>query len=189
MDKLDKGNERPWEYLQGKDTVQRMRTIGKTSLSWRAGTEGVTPRNEESMAQFTNYVHKTGGQILQMRVAKGATDGEEDQKVFRDRKSKLNRIIRRKIKADEMDDNLVGIVMDKEWDTSMWTNQEIQAGCEALMMIFQMEERVSEEKKAQAILMLEKLTFRHEVASTYLEERLDPLIAKSASKKYRGGRR
>lgn len=125
--------------------------------------------------------------MLQMRLSEETKKADLERETNKKRKVKLNKIIRRKIKADEMDDDLVGIVMDKEWDTSLWTSQEIVAGCEALTMIFQVDEHVSDEKKAQAILMLEKLIFRHPEAAQFLKNSLDPLIAKAASKKYSGG--
>ena len=180
---------RDWEKSLGGSTMDRMRGLGRETMNWRNETKGVAPPSQEALEQFSHYVHKTGAQMLQMRLSKEAKQEIAEREGIRVKKSRLNKIVRRKIKADEMDDNLVGIVMDKEWDTSQWSKQDILAGCEALMMIFQGDDEhgTSDEKKAQAILMLEKLTFRHEVAAEFLRDSLDPLIAKSSSKKYRGG--
>ena len=144
-------------------------------------------QNLDDRKYFSDYLHKTGAQMLQMRLSKDFMNDELEKEELKKKKMKLNKIIRRKINAVEMDDDLNGILMDKEWDTSLWSNKEIVAGCEALIMIFQTDEIISEEKKAQAILMLEKLIFRHDAASEFLQNSLDPLISKAASKKYKGG--
>lgn len=180
---------REWEKSLGKSTIDRMRGLGRETMDWRHDTKGAAQPSQEALEQFSYYVHKTGAQMLQMRLSNEAKQDIAERESVRIKKSRLNKIVRRKIKADEMDDNLVGIVMDKEWDTSQWSKQDILAGCEALMMIFQGDDEhgISDEKKAQAVLMLEKLTFRHEVAADFLRDSLDPLIARSSSKKYKGG--
>jgi hypothetical protein len=185
MDQL--APEAPWEKLIGKNTYARMKAFGADSNDYRSKTIGLAPANPDELKYFSGYLHRTGAQMLQMRLSDEMTKEKSEREVLKKRQIKLNKLIRRKIKADEMDDDMVGIIMDKEWDTSLWTSEEIIAGCEALMMIFQVDEPVSDQKKAQAILMLEKLIFRHDVAVDYLKRSLDPLIARATSKKYRGG--
>ena len=180
---------RDWEKFLGSSTIDRMKGLGRETMNWRYDTKGAAAPSKESLEQFSYYIHKTGGQMLQMKLSDETRQEIAERQGIRMKKSRLNKIVRKKIKADEMDDNLVGIVMDKEWDTSQWSKQDILAGCEALMMIFQGDDEhgISDEKKAQAILMLEKLTFRHEVAADFLRDSLDPLIARASSKKYKGG--
>lgn len=154
---------RDWEKFLGESTIDRMRGLGRKTINWRHDTKGAAQPSQEALEQFSYYVHKTGAQMLQMRLSNETKQEIIERESIRAKKSHLNKIVRRKIKADEMDDNLVGIVMDKEWDTSLWSKEDILAGCEALMMIFQGDDEhgISDEKKHQAVLMLEKLTFRH----------------------------
>lgn len=176
-----------WEKLLGEDTLKRLKFFGSDSNEYRKSTIGLAPVNEQELKLFSKYLHKTGAQALRLRLSEEAKEEDQEMENLKKRKVKLNKIIRRKINSVEMDDDLVGIIMDKEWDTSFWSNQEIVAGCEAIIMIFQSNEVISDAKKAQAILMLEKLIFRHEAAANYVRISLDPLIARTTSKKYRRG--
>ena len=177
----------PWESLLGKSTFARLKNVGADSRDYRSSTIGLEPVNIENLMYFSSYLHRTGAQMLRMQLSEDRKKEQAEKDALKKRLIKLNRIVRKKIRAEDLDDELVGILMDKEWDTSMWTADDIIAGTEALMLIFMVDEGASEAKKAQAILMLEKLVFRHDVASNFVKRSLDPLIAKAASKKYRGG--
>jgi hypothetical protein len=177
----------PWETIIGKSTFARMKAVGVDSREYRSNTIGLEPANVENLMYFSSYLHRTGAQMLRMQLSDERKKEAAEKDAMKKRQIKLNKIVRRRIKADDLDDELVGILMDKEWDTSLWATEDIIAGTEALMMIFQVDDQVSDAKKAQAILMLEKLVFRHETASEFVKRSLDPLIAKAASKKYRGG--
>jgi hypothetical protein len=98
-----------------------------------------------------------------------------------------HKIIRKKVRVSEMDGGGLSVQIDQEWDTSFWSVEMIDAGCEALTLLFTSIEPVSEEKKARAVVLLEKLLFRHESAQMYIKRNMETLVGQCVTRSLRRG--
>jgi hypothetical protein len=65
--------------------------------------------------------------------------------------------------------------------------EQIDAGCEALTLLFASLDPVSDEKKARAVILLEKLLFRHESAQMYVRRNMETMVGQCVTRSLRRG--
>ncbi len=168
-------NPEPWELDRGDNVIDRTRKVAQVVREYR-DTIGLNI-NQETQNSHNSYIHETGASMLKIQLP--------EVKVKRSN-SKIQKIMKRAVKVSEMDDGGLTIALDLEWDTSSWGNDEIEAGCEALLSIFQAE--VNPVRRAQAVRMLSKLLERHKCAVNYMRQSIQPIIHKCVSQRVRVGR-
>jgi putative endonuclease len=90
------------------------------------------------------------------------------------KQTKVGQLLRRRVKVTDFADGGVSISIEQDWDTSSWNDSLIEAGCEALLMVFQdLSEISSEERKERALQMLQKLLSRHKTAEAFLRKNME----------------
>ena len=86
-----------------------------------------------------------------------------------------------------MDQGGLSVQIDQEWDTSFWSSEMIDAGCEALTLLFCSVDKVPDEKKGRAVVLLGKLLFRHEAAQTYVKRNMETFVGQCVNRSLRRG--
>lgn len=168
-----------WEMLrQAPTTVERVSTVAKEAREYRTYTK--LPLDPIAQGEHNKYIHTVGADVLKLQhVAKKDVDAAKRRKLA------AGKIMRKAVKVSDMDDGGVSITLDLEWDTSTWGNDEIEAGCEALLTVFH--KQLTTERRAQAVRMLLKLMERHKVAVTYFRLNIQSIMYKSVAKRLKGG--
>ena len=145
---------------------------------------------EISKSRFEHnlYIHKLGMQLLQMRL-KESKDIKNEKQVLSQNTTRLARLLRKKINVHELDDGGLSVSLDQDWDTTSWPKDMIEAACEALIMIFMTPDYSAiEDRKDRAIVMIQKLLYRHREAEAYLRSWMESMVFKSANRLLRNGR-
>ena len=186
------GNAKYW--AQEDDTLSRVHHLGADTHRWRESI-GYPAAHGDNDKKFHEYIHRTGGQVMQTQYVepvKNTNNNVEENKDAIDiklRNKRAGKILRRKIKVEDVEDGLVEILMDKEWDTTGWNESEIMAGCDYLVSLFEKDsDEVNHDKAERALMMLEKLVFRHVEAKEYMKINLDIMIGKAANRRIKGGK-
>lgn len=141
-----------------------------------------------SKINFNAYIHQFGKELLEMKLRENR-EMKSDKINLKDARTKNARLLRKKIKVVEMDDGGLSVSLDQDWDTSNWTTEMIEAGCEALVLLFfNPENPISDEKKERAILMIEKLLYRHPQAEDYFRRGMESMVGKTVNRLLRNGK-
>jgi hypothetical protein len=177
-----------WELSLGGLTVSdRTQNLGHDSLNYRKAVK--IPKVDGYLQQMHNlYMHELGKESLKAQLDDDKLIELEKAALLK-KTTKIAKILKRKIKVTDLEDGGVSITIDQEWDTSTWSEELIQAGCDALILIFyDTSDGVTSERKERALQMLQKLLFRHTYAETYLRKNVDLLIGKAATRIIRRGK-
>lgn len=166
-------NERQWEKLLGVDATERTQRLGKSIKEFR---EFAGLGQREFDKQWSRYLSDTGAQVMQTRISK-AKEEEAELLALKKRQKKLGLILRKKISILELDGGDLSVIVDREWDTADWSNEMIEAGCEALQSIFY-DKNVELERKKRAAFLLKTLVFRHTAAERCIRKSLESMIGK-----------
>lgn len=178
---MDFTAEKPWERILGDDTIKRVEFTAQSATEYRRNAH-LPAVDSEIQALHNQYIHELGADFLRAKLAYNKEKELEKEKLIR-KQAKVGKVLRRKIKVSDLEDGGVAITIDQEWDTSTWSKEQIEAGCEALVMVFyEDEKKTSLERKERAVQMLQKLLSRHTVAITYLRQSIEMIIGKSVSK-------
>ena len=183
---IDDYQEKKAIWALEKDTITRVHHLGADARAWREFASQ-KPSGGHETEVFNKYIHMTGRQIMQTQMEEEEEDKVADEDIHV-RKKRAGRIVRKRVKASDMEDGLVEVLIDREWDTTGWNEDEINAGVEYLVLIFeQNNDDATPEKKERALMMLEKLIFRHKEAKEYMRMNLDVIIGKTANRRLKGG--
>ena len=110
------GNAKYW--AQEDDTLSRVHHLGADTHRWRESI-GYPAAHGDNDKKFHEYIHRTGGQVLQTQYVepvKNTNNNVEENKDAIDiklRNKRAGKILRRKIKVEDVEDGLVEILMDK----------------------------------------------------------------------------
>lgn len=141
----------------------------------------------KSQHEHNLYIHKLGMQLLQMKL-RDTEDTKADKEALKKRHSRVARLLRKKIKVLDLEDGGLSVSLDQDWDTTSWTKDMIEAACEALVTIFMTPDYSADpDRKDRAIVMLEKLLYRHPEAEAYLRSCMESMVKKSANRLLRNG--
>lgn len=141
----------------------------------------------EKIRVHTEHLREIGRDMLKLRVDEKA-DMEKEQAEIREQQAAVGKLLRRRIKVSDMQDGGASISMDQEWDTSGWSTEMIEGGCQAILLLFQETGANSDLRKQRALQMLDKLIYRHDQAHKYVKHSLESIINKTCNRKVRGGR-
>ena len=179
--------ERPGEQVYGKDTLERVAAIGASARFFR-DLGGYTNPNPEQQEFFNRVLHQLGKNLMEQRISE-TRELEEQQLELKRKKLKFGRIMRKNVEVFEDEDGGVSIALDRNWDTSNWSNEMIEAGCEFIILMFSDPlPTIDKHRKERLSLMMSKLLDRHEVAIEYVRRNIEALIAKAANRSIRGGK-
>ena len=180
---LGRGPE-PWEIAQqGKTVVERTAAIAEDIRDFHALRKS-SPMTSESIFSHSQYIHEMGTQMLKIQQVNN--DSPKAQEVNSGSKFK-HRLYRKRITVDEVEKTGKMIAMDLDWDTTSWTQEEIEAGCETLIMVFQKGDS-NDAYEEQALKMLEKLMHRHKFAVAFMRKNIETLLSKAVSRRLNRGR-
>jgi len=176
-----------WELSLGSTVSDRTQNLGHGSLNYRKAIK--IPQVDGYIQEMHNlYMHELGKESLKAQLDDDKLIELEKAALLK-KTTKVAKILKRKIKVTDLEDGGVSITIDQEWDTSTWSEELIQAGCDALILIFyDTSDGVTSERKERALQMLQKLLFRHTYAETYLRKNVDLLIGKAATRIIRRGK-
>lgn len=174
------------KVLSSDPAIAQVREIGVDARNYR-DLVGLPQVAKEAQERHNHYVHRLGADVLQTLLSDAKLQEIEREKALK-KQSKLGQLLRRKIKVTDFADGGISIAIEQDWDTSSWNDNLIEAGCEALLFVFQdLGEIASHEKKAAALQMLQKLLSRHKAADVFLRKNMEMLIMKATSHLIRGG--
>ena len=186
LSKMDLPQAR-WTDISGDETTQRTQYLGHDSHEYRKAVH-IPPVNRDVQNRHNIFIHELGADVLKARLDE-EKQMEMEREALRKKQTKVTKLLRRKIKVTDLEDGGVSITMDQEWDTSTWNDELIQAGCEALILIFyDSSGSSSDERKERAVQMLQKLLYRHTCAELYVRKNIEMMIGKAANKLIRGGK-
>lgn len=176
-----------WDSINDDDVTNRTQFLGHDSHQYRKNVN-FPPVHKEIQNKHNIFIHQLGADVLKARL-----DEEKQLQIEREalqkKQQKVTKLLRRKIRVTDLEDGGVSISMDQEWDTSTWSEELIQAGCEALILIFyDSSGSSSDERKERAVQMLQKLLYRHTSAEIYVRKNIEMMIGKAANKSIRGGK-
>lgn len=137
------------------------------------------------MEQWSKYIHKTGMEMLQLKPGTTQEDIDARQQQAR-RNLRLAKILQKRIRVSEMADGGMNIAIDVEWDTSMWSREELESGCDALVSTIEM--RPPPERKAQALRMFYKLLHRHKEVEEHLKKQIETLMNRAINRRLVNGK-
>lgn len=176
-----------WRDIHGDEVAERTQFLGHDSSQYRINVN-LPPVHRDLQNKHNVFIHELGADVLRAKL-----DEEKQMEMEREallkKQTKVTKLLRRKIKVTDLEDGGVSISMDQEWDTSTWNEELIQAGCEALILIFYDANGTSSvERKERAVQMLQKLLYRHTSAELYVRKNIEMMIGKAANKSIRGGK-
>lgn len=179
--------EKPWEQLMGETVIQRTQSRAVNAREFRLSAH-LPPVDSEIQSKFNEYIHKLGAQALQLQLS-NEKELEIERNKHKNKSMEVGRLLRRKIKVRELEEGMLSIVMDQEWDTSGWSQDMIIAGCEALILIFyDPDSSASLDRKERAVYMLQKLISRHDTAEKYVRRNIEMMIGQAANRLIKNGR-
>mmetsp|Transcript_21334 Transcript_21334/g.29551 ORF Transcript_21334/g.29551 Transcript_21334/m.29551 type:complete len:1492 (-) Transcript_21334:71-4546(-) len=180
-----------WEITLGKDTVSRTKNLGNDMGEFRHLAH-LPKVGEDAQEKFNRFIHGLGADVLKSQLSEDKERQLAEEAILKKR-NKVAKLLRKKVRVDDFEDGGLSISIDQEWDTSTWSEELIEAGCEALILIFYNHESSVDlqprnvERKGRAAYMLLKLLNRHVAAETYIRRNIERLISKSVSKVIRRG--
>lgn len=173
-----------WEVKQlGDSTDKRLHKVAVDSIRYRSRA-GVV-KNRASQAKHDLYIHKTGMEMLELLPGETKEQAEVAAAIAR-KNARIGKVLKRRVRVSEMKDGGMSIAIDLEWDTTTWSTEEIQTGCDALVMSF--EQHPSMDRKRQAIRMLSKLLERHSSAVDYLKRDVESIMNKCINRRLIAGK-
>eukprot|EP00605_Chrysophyceae_sp_TOSAG23-4_P001687 GSChrysophyteH1.ASY1.ANO1.1853.1 assembled CDS len=121
---------------------------------------------------------------------KGSDKKKHVDKVKEEARDAQKRLRRRNVLVadNESAGEDLGVKVDKEWNTSGWTDEMICDGVKTLFEIFYDSHKSTTNAKALACTMLVKLIGRHAAAEDYVKENIGQLAALAANRFVRGGK-
>jgi hypothetical protein len=168
-------------------------------------------RREVMMEQWSKYIHKTGMELLQLKPGTSQEDIDAQQQQAR-RNLRLAKLLQKRIRVSDMADGGMNIAIDVEWDTSMWSREELESGCDALISIIMdisvarcgsnasqdrtllssstlpATRNAGQERKSQALRMLSKLLHRHKEVEEHIKKQVDTLINRAINRRLVNGK-
>jgi len=192
LEEPDKGSA--WEQAIGPDIQSRLLAVGQSSLDWRerAGYEK-SELAQQSMVAFNRRVHTWGKHVLQMMLVDddkfaAATQGVDVAK--EEGRAARTRLRKRNIRVADNEDitDVVAIRVDKEWNTSAWTDEMVCDGVKYLFAFFYDSNKSSQASKDLACTMLVKLVSRHPPAEDYVRQHIGQLAGLAANRFLKGGK-
>jgi hypothetical protein len=176
-----------WMNIEKDEVTSRTQILGHGSHEYRKSVN-LPSVNRDIQNKHNIFIHELGADVLKARLDE-AKQVEMEKAALEKKRTKVAKLLRRKIRVTDLEDGGVSITMDQEWDTSTWSEELIQAGCEALILIFYDSSGTSsDERKERAVQMLQKLLYRHPSAELYVRNNIEMMIGKAANKLIRGGR-
>lgn len=176
-----------WESVNEDDVTNRTQFLGHDSHQYRKAVN-LPPVYKEIQNKHNIFIHQLGADVLKARLDEGK-QLQMEREALQKKQQKVTKLLRRKIRVVDLEDGGVSISIDQEWDTSTWNEELIQAGCEALILIFYDSSGTSsDERKERAVQMLQKLLFRHTSAELYVRKNIEMMIGKAANKSIRRGK-
>lgn len=177
-----------WELKLGDNVSTRTTSLGHESNHYRKCVN-LPPVNKDVQDRHNHYIHELGKESLRTQFDEEKIIELEKAALLK-KTTKVAKILKRKIKVTDLEDGGISVSIDQEWDTSTWSEELIQAGCDALILIFYdiSADGSTTERKQRAIQMLQKLLFRHTYAESYIRKNLELLISKAANKLIRRGK-
>ena len=173
-----------WEIQQLGDSVdKRLHKIASDSKAYR-DRAGVV-KNQQSQALHDRYIHKTGMEMLELLPGETKEQAEAAAALAR-KNARIGKVLKRRVRVTEMKDGGMAIAIDLEWDTTTWSTEEIQVGCDALVLSF--EQHPSLDRKRQAIRMLSKLLERHNSAVEHLKRDIESIMNKCINRRLINGK-
>ena len=184
----------PWEVkVLGADVQTRISAVGKTALDLQSTSTPEKNKDLRIVLPFTRRVHTWGQHILQMMHV------DDDKSFAKDKhiaaaKTESNaarvRLRRKNIRVAENEDSsdALGLKVDKEWNTSGWSDTMLQDGIKCLFEIFYDSGEYNNDAKELACTMLVKLVNRHPAADDYVRQNIGQLAALAANRFLRGGK-
>ena len=175
-----------WEIVNiGKTVIDRTAEISRDLKEFHSLRQSTIPSNSDSLYDHSKYIHELGSQILKVQKPKSDYTGNRADDL---RRPKLpTKIYRKRVTVDEVERNSKMIAMDLDWDTSTWTQEEIESGCETLITIFQKGD-ATEAYEDQALKMLDKLMQRHKSAVSFMRKNIETLLSKTISRRVNNGK-
>lgn len=183
-----------WEKkYMGKSITHRLSNIGRASFDYQA--QFIEPgeqskkiaRNDKQMV-LDHYFSNTGREMLEMQAV--IDDEEKEVEAMRKKAKSATKLIRKKIKVADMDhENKDSLAIDREWDTSNWSDEMITAGLDYLLYVF-VDPKVKDSKylKDKAMTMIDKLLVRHHSAERHLNFKLESIVSRAISRFVKDGR-
>lgn len=141
----------------------------------------------EKLQYLTAHMREIGRDMLKLRLDEKAEMEKEHLEIVK-QSARAGKLLRRKIKVTDMVDGGASVTMDQEWDTSGWSTDMIEAGCSAIILLFQEIDSIGDLKKQRALQMLDKLIYRHDQAHVYVKNSMESLVNKCCNRLIRGGR-
>lgn len=183
-------DERPWEKYLGVDVLERTSNVGASARLFRE-IGGLSYPDELHQKNWNRYISVTGAQMMQMRMSKQKE--EEAAAVARRQKVlKLGHVLRNRVQVFETKDGNISIQLDRDWDTSDWSTEMLDAGLQCLLQIF-FEKSVdgSEDatlRKEKATHMVEKLLSRHTAVRDIMKVTVESMVSSATTRSLRQGR-
>jgi len=177
----------------GKDAEARTSRVGRDhmDLDYTLSLKNDAPpptdfsRPDDKKKKFFHYFHSTGKEMLEIQLDKEREEEEKQNAIIR--AAHAHQLLRRHIKVSENEERAGSVRIDTDWNTTAWTDEMIEAGCEVLFGIFS-EENCPKARKVKAVEMLEKLQFRHKVAQAFVRRNLEVLVGRAISRFIRKGK-
>eukprot|EP01041_Mallomonas_annulata_P002171 gene2171-4222_t len=180
-DHLSKG-PLPWEIKQlGEDVVDRTQGLITGLRSMELFKHGNLFK-PDVLYEHGTYMHEMGADMLKIQRASTKKTSVTNTLSTNPRMKRLPRARVTVANTEKMEKQ---IAIDLEWDTTSWSKEEIESGCETLVAIFQ-NSNSTEAYEEQAIKMLGKLLQRHEVAVTFMRRNIEMLLGKAVSRRMNG---
>ncbi len=183
-----------WERNNlGKSITHRLSKIGRDNFDYQAsfirdGEEPPDLGRTDAQKVKDYYFQQTGREALEMQAV---IEEEEKQVKIMEKRANVGRaLIRRKVKVANMDnDNDDSLKIDKEWNTSSWTDEMITAGMDYLFYVFvDPKVQASQYLKDKAMTMIDKLIVRHFAAEKHLRFKIEAIISRAISRFVKNGR-
>jgi hypothetical protein len=179
----------PWEVAYAKTVQDRTQLAGKKAIQLRNEILKLNPLEPPSQAQeeHDDYIHKLGKHALKVQPHVGTA------KEVPTNKDGTLRLVPRPVKVDEMEDTggrkATEMLLEQEWSTVTWTDEMVEAACEALFMRFQEDDfHLRENRRLKGCVMMEKLFNNHRPGDAFVRRILDFCLNSTTSRVLRRGR-
>ena len=170
----------------GKNVIERSTQVGRDTMDYLESIN--MSQSEDKKRQFTGYMHNTGRQLMELQVY---DTGQEDARraLLLKQLARAGRILRKVVKVSENEAGQSSVDIDKDWNTSSWTQEMIEAGIDTLIYVFLDDENPSNDsaRKQQALVMLEKLLKRHSEAVAYVKQKIEDFMTRALNSQIRKG--
>lgn len=186
VNEVDK--EQPEWVVQrlGKNVISRVTATGRSTMDYLEDLN--MSQSEDKKREFTGYMHKFGKDAMQLQKYDSSAD-DARRAVLLKQMARAGRILRKHVRVSENEAGQSSVEIDKDWNTSSWSAEMIEAGMDALFYIFLDDANPDNDvKKPQAVVMLQKLLQRHTEAETYIKFKLDDLMTQALNSFMKAGK-